>query len=94
VCAPAWGGATVHPPVTDLTGAPPRWTSGGRKSPVSPAGPYGGDASPDGNLHPGEAAVPNSSKRYRDAATTKGPWTAEEDLLLKKLVEKYSPSKW
>jgi hypothetical protein len=45
-------------------------------------------------LHPGEKAVPQTSKRYRDAATTKGPWTTEEDALLKKLVEQYSPSKW
>lgn len=40
----------------------------------------------------GEA--PNSAKRYRDSATIKGPWTDEEDELLRKLVEKYSPSKW
>ena len=41
-----------------------------------------------------EAAAPNSSKRYRDTATMKGPWTPEEDEQLKKLVEQYSPSKW
>ena len=41
-----------------------------------------------------ETAAPNANKRYRDTTTIKGPWTEEEDQLLRKLVQEHSPSKW
>ena len=41
-----------------------------------------------------ETAAPNANKRYRDTTTIKGPWTEEEDRLLRKLVQEHSPSKW
>lgn len=76
-------------------------TPGGRGSPMLNASDIpevnGGQESAVGkpsNRLPGEAEMPNNLKRYRDSATIKGPWTDGEDELLRKLVEKYSPSKW
>ena len=71
----------------------------GVDSPVeSPSAMTPSRVSSDGGVHspilPGEIKIPNSAKRYRDSATQKGPWTEEEDELLRKLVEKYTPSKW
>eukprot|EP01050_Picozoa_sp_SAG11_P004466 SAG11_NODE_286_length_11220_cov_11.922399_1_plen_155_part_00 len=65
----------------------------GLMAPPTPTSLVGAAAAASARM-PGEVTVPNSAKRYRDSATTKGPWTAEEDELLKKLVEEHSPSKW
>ena len=60
----------------------------GSKKRLTPSSPASADSQ---DLAP---APPNSSKRYRDGTVSKGPWRVDEDELLKKLVEQYSPSKW